>query len=154
MTELEREEWISVLNLVPDEALREVIDDFPADWIIKPKALPQAGLGLLKMRDSALGEPFFLGEFPLSTCWLSVSTQDGLTAEGAALIMDDRFEQAEQLAICDAVLSAKLPGWESVAQLVSLGAERKQILEKERKAILARTRVDFSLLDDAGDDDA
>lgn len=154
MTELEREEWISVLNLVPDEALREVVDNVSADWIIKPKALPQAGLGLLKMRDSALGEPFYLGEFPLSTCWLSISTQDAQTAEGAALIMDDRIEQAERLAICDAVLSAKLPGWEAVAQLVSLGADRKEIIEKERKAILARTRVDFSLLDDAGDDDA
>jgi alpha-D-ribose 1-methylphosphonate 5-triphosphate synthase subunit PhnG len=154
MTELVREEWISTLSLVPDSALREVIDRLPADWVIKPRALPQEGLGLLKLQDSALGEPFYLGEFPLSSCWLSITTQEGLTAEGAALIMDNCIDRAEQLALCDAVLAAKLPGWERVAELLAQGLERKRAIANERKAILAHTRVDFSLLDEAGGDHA
>lgn len=154
MTEIEREEWLSALSLISDAAISEAIDRLPADWVIKPRALPQAGLGLLKLRDSALGEPFYLGEFPLSSCWLSITTQEGLTAEGAALIMDNHIERAEQLAICDAVLAARLPGWEAFAALVSQGLERKRAIANERKAILARTRVDFSLLDEAGDDHA
>ncbi|NJN45355.1 MAG: phosphonate C-P lyase system protein PhnG [Candidatus Competibacteraceae bacterium] len=149
-----REEWVSALSAVPEETLSAVVNRFPSSWKIQPKALPQAGLGMLKMRDSALGDPFYLGEFPLATCWVTVVTEAGEATEGAALIMDDRVERAEQLALCDAVLSARLPGWRQVAELVEQGAERRDELTQERKSMLARTRVDFSLLDDVGDNDA
>ncbi|MEZ5584841.1 MAG: phosphonate C-P lyase system protein PhnG [Candidatus Competibacteraceae bacterium] len=154
MNKLPREAWASALSAVPEETLSAVISRFPGSWKIRPKALPQAGLGMLKMRDSALGEAFYLGEFPLATCWITVVTEAGDMAEGAALIMDDRVERAEQLALCDAVLSARLPGWQQVAELLAQGAERLQDVTQERKSMLARTRVDFSLLDDVGGDDA
>jgi alpha-D-ribose 1-methylphosphonate 5-triphosphate synthase subunit PhnG len=154
MNNLSREEWVSALSAVPEAALREVVDAFPATWTVRPKALPQAGLGMLKMRDSALGEPFYLGEFPLTTCWVKVTTETGDVAEGAALVMDDRIERAEKMALCDAVLASRLPGWEQVMELVKQGAERRRDIARERKSMLARTRVDFSLLDDVGDDDA
>lgn len=154
MTDLSREEWVSALSAVPEAALREVVNAFPATWTVRPKALPQAGLGMLRMRDSALGEPFYLGEFPLATCWVTVTTKTGDVAEGAALVMDDRITCAERMALCDAVLAARLLGWEQVAKLVEQGAESRRRLARERKAMLARTRVDFSLLDDVGDDDA
>jgi len=153
MNKLPREAWASALSAVPKDSLSAVIDRFPSSWKIRPKALPQAGLGMLKMRDSALGDAFYLGEFPLATCWVTVVTEAGDTAEGATLIMDDRIERAEQLALCDAVLSARLPGWQRVAELVELGVERRNEWARERKSMLARTRVDFSLLDDVGDDD-
>jgi alpha-D-ribose 1-methylphosphonate 5-triphosphate synthase subunit PhnG len=154
MNELAREEWVGVLNLVPDSALHEVVDSFPGEWLIKPKSLPQAGLGMLKMRDSAFGEPFYLGEFPLATCWITVTTQEGNSAEGAALIMDDQIERAEQIALCDAVLSSKLPGWQKVQDLIDHGKCLKEKQAIERKAMLALTRVDFSLLDDVGESNA
>lgn len=154
MTDLSREEWVSVLSAVPEAVLREVVNSFPTTWTVSPKALPQAGLGMLKMRDSALSEAFYLGEFPLATCWVTVTTETGDVAEGAALVMDDQVERAEQMALCDAVLAARLPGWQQVAELVEQGAERRRCLARERKVMLARTRVDFSLLDDVGDDHA
>jgi len=68
--------------------------------------------------------------------------------------MDDNLEQSERLAICDAILSAQLPGYEEIDVLLLEGMNRRRQIEAERKSILARTRVDFSLLDDVGDDNA
>jgi alpha-D-ribose 1-methylphosphonate 5-triphosphate synthase subunit PhnG len=154
MNMLAREQWVSALSIVPEQSLESLAKSFPKSWKVAPKALPQSGLGMLKLRDTTQGEAFYLGEFPLATCWLSVTTEAGECAEGAAMVMDDRVDRAEQMALCDAVLSAHLPGWEKVAALIEQGMELRTRQARERKAILARTRVDFSLLDDVGDDDA
>jgi alpha-D-ribose 1-methylphosphonate 5-triphosphate synthase subunit PhnG len=154
MTKLAREQWVSALNMVPEQSLECLANSFPKSWKVTPKALPQSGLGMLKLRDTALGEAFYLGEFPLATCRLIVTTEDGASAEGAAMVMDDRVDRAEQLALCDAVLSARLPGWQRVVALIELGQALCTDQAYERKAVLAATRVDFSLLDDVGDDDA
>ena len=120
----------------------------------RPKSLPQTGLGMLKLNDSAFNEPFYLGEFPLSSAWLEITTNEGQHAEGAAQVMDDNLELTEALALCDAILSARLPGWQRVAAFVDLGMQRRNTIQEERKRMLAHTKVDFSLLDDVGDDDA
>jgi alpha-D-ribose 1-methylphosphonate 5-triphosphate synthase subunit PhnG len=154
MNQLAREQWVSALSMVPEQSLECLTKGFPKSWKVTPKALPQSGLGMLKLRDTTLGEAFYLGEFPLATCWLSITTEDGERAEGCAMVMDEQVDRAEQMALCDAVLSAHLPGWEKVAALIEQGMELRTRQTRERKAILARTRVDFSLLDDVGDNDA
>jgi alpha-D-ribose 1-methylphosphonate 5-triphosphate synthase subunit PhnG len=154
MNMLAREQWVSALSMVPEPSLESLAKSFPTSWKVTPKALPQSGLGMLKLRDTTLGEAFYLGEFPLATCWLSITTEAGEHAEGCAMVMDDRVDRAEQMALCDAVLSANLPGWEKVAALIEQGMALRTRQTYERKAILARTRVDFSLLDDVGDEDA
>jgi alpha-D-ribose 1-methylphosphonate 5-triphosphate synthase subunit PhnG len=154
MKQLAREQWVSALSIVPEPSLENLAKSFPKSWKVMPKALPQSGLGMLKLRDATLGEAFYLGEFPLASCWLSVTTEDGERAEGSAMVMDDRVDRAEQMALCDAVLSAQLPGWEKVAALIEQGMELRTRQTRERKTILARTRVDFSLLDEVGDGDA
>ena len=153
MTNLPREQWVHALSALPEARLQAVVDALPADLRVSPKALPQAGLGMLKMRDSAFGDAFYLGEFPLAGCWVTVTTPEGRSIEGAAWIMDDRTEYAEQLALCDAVMAGRLPGWEAVAELLDHGMRERARRASERKAMLARTKVDFSLLDDVGDDD-
>lgn len=119
--------------------------------MIRPTALPQAGLGMLKLRESAMGEVFYLGEFPMAQCQVSITTPQGQVAEGGAVVMDDCVERVECLAICDAVLNQHLCGWESVMALVEKGECLRRKIEADRKAILAHTRVDFSLLDDVGE---
>lgn len=113
-------------------------------------SIPQSGLGMLKLKDSAFDEPFYLGEFPLATAWVEVQTPEGIIAEGAAQIMDDRIELAEALALCDAVLSARLPGWQQLAEMLEEGMSVLKAIRQERKQMLASTLVDFSLLDDVG----
>jgi alpha-D-ribose 1-methylphosphonate 5-triphosphate synthase subunit PhnG len=154
LKKLPREQWLAALSRVPESALEELVAGFPSNWIVQAKTLPQSGLGMLKMRDTALGEAFYMGEFPLSNCWISVRTEDGHEAQGAAWIMDDRAERAEQMALCDAVLSARLPGWEQVEDLLEIGLKVQEDVSRERKSLLAKTRVNFSLLDDAGEDNA
>jgi alpha-D-ribose 1-methylphosphonate 5-triphosphate synthase subunit PhnG len=151
---LGRHEWVSALNSLPVDEVISCATELSKGWEVRPKSMPQSGLGMLKLRESAFGETFYLGEFPFASAWLEVTTPDGDVAEGAAQVMDDRQELAESLAICDAVLAARLPGWKRVLGLLDKGQAAKEATARERKQILASTRVDFSLLDDAGDNDA
>jgi len=148
----ERKNWISALNAIPSNELISTIEELTEDWIVKPKSIPQSGLGVLKINDSAFNEPFFLGEFPFASAWVEILTPQGLSAEGAAQVMDDRIELAESLALCDAILSTQLPGWEQVTALVEKGMMIRKAIDQQRKQILACTQVDFSLLDDVGDE--
>lgn len=151
--QLPREQWVAALSKVAEQKLSKTLDSLTQHWTIKAKTLPQSGLGMLKMRDSALGDNYYMGEFPLATCWLSVHTDQGKTAEGAAWIMDDNKERAEQMALCDAILSGCLPGWEQIFDLLELGTTIQAGETRERKSMLAKTRVNFSLLDDVGEQD-
>jgi alpha-D-ribose 1-methylphosphonate 5-triphosphate synthase subunit PhnG len=81
-----------------------------------------------------------------------VITSDGQSAEGAAQVMDDRIEIAELLALCDAILSGRLPGHERVHAMIEQGLSVQREKQVERKRILAATQVDFSLLNDVGDE--
>ncbi|MFT7371431.1 MAG: alpha-D-ribose 1-methylphosphonate 5-triphosphate synthase subunit PhnG [Oleiphilaceae bacterium] len=150
---IDQTQWVSALSALPSEELLTVTSELSRDWSISPKSLPQSGLGVLKLNDSAFEEPFYLGEFPLASAWLEIKTADGKMAQGAAQVMNDRIEVAEALAICDAVLSAKLPGWEKIAELLKHGKTRQEATRRERQQILATTQVDFSLLDEASDDE-
>lgn len=116
-------------------------------------ALPRAGLGLLTSRDGACLESFYLGEFPLSTCHVELSCPDGRKAEGGAQVMADDVELASALAVLDAVLAAKLSGWEEVRELIARGAERRNQQDHRRRALLATTKVDFAPLAETGDDE-
>ncbi|MDT8371858.1 MAG: phosphonate C-P lyase system protein PhnG [Gammaproteobacteria bacterium] len=156
---IERTKWVAALTTQPTDKLMAVIADVSSNWTIRPKSLPQSGLGMLKLNDSAFEDAFYLGEFPLSSAWVEIRTTEGLIAEGAAQVMDDRVDVAEALALCDAVLSAQLPGWETIARLVEEGVATREATRQDRKQILASTQVNFSLLDDVsgddvGDDDA
>ncbi len=151
MTDIPRENWQRALQALPETQLTELLAGFPECWKVEPMSLPQSGLGLLQLRESTLGEAFYLGEFPLSDCHIRITTDSGICAEGGARILDDRLQRAEHMAICDAVLSARLPGWEKVALLVEQGEQCRQRIADERKSILARTRVDFSLLEENDD---
>ncbi|MCW8901930.1 MAG: phosphonate C-P lyase system protein PhnG [Gammaproteobacteria bacterium] len=147
---LERTLWVSALSALPSNELIEITSKLSEGWTLRPKSVPQAGLGMLQIKDSAFHQAFYLGEFPLASAWLEVTTLDGRRAEGAAQVMDDCIEIAEALALCDAILSAQLPGWEKVSMMIEKGLTLRNTINKERKMMLARTRVDFSLLDDTG----
>jgi len=151
---IQRTAWVSALKALPTNNLLSLTAKLSEDWTLRPISVPQSGLGMMKLKDSAFNETFYLGEFPLASAWLEVITPDGHKAEGAAQVMDDRVEVAEALALCDAVLSSQLPGWEQIYNMVEQGVAINEKTNRERKMMLARTRVDFSLLDNVGDDNA
>lgn len=146
-----RSQWVRALSMVDKADLMQQVNGLSANWVIKPKSQPQAGLGVLTLKESTLSESFFLGEFPLASVWVEVTTQAGQVAEGAANVMHDDVSYAEALALCDAILANELNGWQEITRLLSMGVAAIDHEENVRKALLASTRVDFSLLEDAGD---
>jgi len=151
---IQRTAWVRALKALPTNNLLALTTKLSEDWTLRPKSVPQSGLGMMKLKDSAFNETFYLGEFPLATAWLEVTTADGHKAEGAAQVMDDRVEVAEALALCDAILSSKLPGWKQIYNMMEQGVAINERTNRERKMMLARTKVDFSLLDNVGGDNA
>jgi len=147
--------WLRALLARPAERIQTLAQQLceQGGWQLSPKALPQTGLGMLQLTDSALQDGYNLGEFPFSSAWLTITLPDGRRVEGAAQVMDDRVALAEALAVCDAVLRHCLPGREAVEDELSAGHADLITQQRERDAMLARTRVDFSLLDSNDDDE-
>ncbi|MBI5781255.1 MAG: phosphonate C-P lyase system protein PhnG [Rhodocyclales bacterium] len=153
MMNLERKDWIRALTAHPATVLNALAEDVTAGCDVKFKSLPQAGLGLLTLTDGAFHEPYYLGEFPLSACSIELSLSDGRQAAGGAQVMADDAELARSLAILDAVLAARFPGWERVSAHIESGASRRAEEDRRRRVMLAATRVDFAMLNNAEDDD-
>lgn len=150
---LQRTDWIRALQKIPAPKLIETTEHLSKNWSIRFKTVPQCGLGMIQLQDSAFEEPFYLGEFPISSAYLEIKTETGTIAEGAAQIMDDHRELAEAMAICDAILSTQIEGYAEIVTLLEEGQQKVEEETQERKRILAKTQVDFSLLDDVGEDD-
>jgi len=149
----DRSQWMRLLSGLDADKLVSEVGAVSSGWQISPKSLPQSGLAMLKLQDSAYCEPFYLGEIPLATAWLEIMTLEGSTAEGAARIMTDNIDLVQALAVCDAILANRLPGYERIVELIKQGQKICAQEEQRRKSMLAATRVDFSLLDAVGDDD-
>lgn len=123
------------------------------DYIVTYPVLPQTGLAMLQLEEGALGTAFYLGEFPLAKCEVSLQLSDGRQVNGAAQIMDDRVEFAQALALLDAVLAHQLPGCDEAQILLNLGMKKIADEEAIRQRMLAQTRVDFSMLSVTEEDD-
>lgn len=149
---IERNDWVRALTAHPTADIKNLAERLTANADVKLLSLPQAGLGLLTLTDGAFHEPYYLGEFPLSSCSIELALPDGRTAAGGARVMADDAELARALAILDAILAARFPGWEQVSEHVQSGMLRRDEEEHRRRAVLAATRVDFALLGSAGAD--
>lgn len=148
MTHLERKDWIRALAAHPPASLIAFADELTNGCDVRFTRLPQAGLGLMTLTDGAFHEPYYLGEFPLSTCSIEIVLADGRKSAGGAQIMADDAELAQALAVLDGILAGRLPGWERIAEQVALGAARCAETDRRRRAMLATTRVDFAMLND------
>jgi alpha-D-ribose 1-methylphosphonate 5-triphosphate synthase subunit PhnG len=148
-----RKDWPSALCALHANEVKATVTELLREIEVRDVALPQAGLGLLSLRDGAFREAFFLGEIPVARAEVVVRAATGDEVRGGALIVDDRARLARSIAILDAVMAGKLPGWEQAASLVQQGIEIRKQKDSERKKLLAATRVDFSLLGQEDDED-
>lgn len=151
MIDIPRSQWIKALTAHPETILIELANSLGNNWEITHEALPETGLSLLQMQDGVFEEPYYLGEIPLSTAWVKL-TANGKSWQGAASVMNDTPGLAVALAICDAILANQLPGWQQVSKFVKQGIVKKQEEERLRGAMLAKTRVNLSLLTPEVDD--
>jgi len=141
-----RSDWARALTALERWRVRETVAELSKHWQLHPRQVPTAGLALLQLRDGAFGEGYFLGEATLSTADLLIELADGRTAQGAARILADDAELAQDVAVCDAVLAGQLPGWEQIAALVDEGLAVRHKENRVRRSILARTRVEFDVM--------
>lgn len=148
-----RNQWLRYWAAVPTEQTEALAADIASQCTVRDVTLPQSGLGLLKLPDSALNDLYFLGEVPVSQAHVEVITNDGTRAEGGARLMDDRPSLVRALAVLDATLAARLPRHEQALDLLRTGMSQVKETEVERHAMLAATRVDFSLLGIGSEDD-
>lgn len=138
--------WIRSLQQVPVNEIKAVVDSVIHEYSVSYKSLPQSGLGVLQTKDTAMHEPYFLGEFPIATSWVVLTNQHGQAFEGAAKIMDDDENLASLFAVCDAMMANDLIGSSKLAELIELGHFKLEKEAQTRKAMLGSTAVDFSLL--------
>ncbi|MEJ2403648.1 MAG: phosphonate C-P lyase system protein PhnG [Candidatus Thiodiazotropha sp.] len=152
---LERKEWMRALTAHEAVEIHGLAERLVQGCEVRHQSLPQAGLGLLTLSDGAFNEPYYLGEFPLSISCIELHLSNGQRAQGGAQVMVDDADLARSLAILDAVLASRLPGWEEAADLIRTGEEKRREQAQRRNRILTSTRVDFSLLGtvDKGDED-
>lgn len=148
-----RSQWLRYWSAVPAEKTEALAADIAGLCEVRDVTLPQNGLGLLKLPDSALNDLYFLGEVPVSHAHVEVTAPDGTRSEGGARLLDDRQSLARALAVLDATLAERLPKHEQALDLLNTGRTAVQQVQAERNAILATTRVDFSLLGDGSEDD-
>ncbi len=148
-----RRDWPKALACQSKQTLKALLDEWGTQWTIRPVQLTQTGLAMLQLRDSAFNDPYFLGEVPLASAWVELVTGDGERVQGAAQLLDDDSEKIELLAVCDAVLAHQLSGWQALHQLLEMGLQQLSEQQAVRNAMLAKTRVDFALLNAAEDDD-
>ncbi|MGC9423697.1 phosphonate C-P lyase system protein PhnG [Vibrio sp.] len=141
-----RSHWIRALKLVPIDEIKVVIDTVIHQFTVSYKSLPQSGLGVLQTKDTAMHEPYFLGEFPVATSWVCLTDAQGNAFEGAAQLMDDDENLASLFAVCDAILANNLESCNKLIDLVEMGEYKFQQEASTRKAMLGSTAVDFSLL--------
>ncbi|MCC6574935.1 MAG: phosphonate C-P lyase system protein PhnG [Planctomycetes bacterium] len=155
-TSTPRGQWIHALSALPRRIVFDSARRLTLDAQVQPQALAQAGLAMLRVREGALGEVFNLGEIPLATAQVEVVDDDGRKSRGAAQVMDASAEYAQALAILDAIMAGNLRGAHEVVELIESGLALRRAEASQREAMLARTRVDFSLLSPAtgrADDD-
>jgi alpha-D-ribose 1-methylphosphonate 5-triphosphate synthase subunit PhnG len=149
----DRAQWLRLWSALPAAAVKALAADLAGRYPVEDLALPQSGLGLLPLSDSALGDTYFIGEIPLAQAHVRVTPNQGPSAEGAAILLDDRAGVARAMAVLDAVLAARLPGCEAALQLLAQGETALAEQSRQRRALLAATRVDFALLGTNEEDD-
>lgn len=153
MNSIPRSQWLRMWQAMKPDQIKALAKDVSAACSITDLHVPKAGLGLLQLRDSTLGDAYFLGEIPVTKSHVRIHHTNGEIAEGAAVCMDDRVALTRAMAILDGVLAAQLPGWELVEHSLHTGASQVHADTALRRANLSATKVDFSLLSALEDDD-
>ncbi len=146
MTTYERSLWVKALTAHSLETICNLAEEISKNWHIKHRTLPKNGLSLLTLQDGVFHEPYYLGEIPISHAYLSLINEQGDSYDGAAQVMTDSEDLAVALAVCDAVMANQLECWEKVAHYIDLGMKKREEENRIRGIMLAKTKVNFSLL--------
>lgn len=141
-----RQRWMAVLakaSLADLEARMATCGDLPEYRLLRS---PESGLTMVRGRVGSTGQPFNLGEIPLTRCVVQVEQSAGDPILGFSYVAGRSRRQAELAALCDALLQH--PQWHSSlhTQVVDPLAKLAQAHQSEVAAQTAATRVNFFTL--------
>lgn len=150
-----RASWPSLLALLPSATIAESLARVQElGYSFGPIQPSGDGFALLQLEDSTQRQPFNLGELPLATAVVRVTTPDGRTLDGAAQLMTSDVAQVEGIAVWDAILAddaqedeAKA-AWRIGAALLEQAQVARDELTQQRQAILGATKVKFQMMDE------
>ena len=115
------------------------LDGAPAFTWLRP---PETGTVMLRGRIGGTGALFNVGEATLTRCTLR--TDDGRIGVGTVLGRD--AAQAEQIALCDAMLQSPATAAQVLADVVGILLEAEHRQHATQAAATAASRVDFFTL--------
>jgi alpha-D-ribose 1-methylphosphonate 5-triphosphate synthase subunit PhnG len=114
---------------------------------------PTMGLVMMRSQESVEGVVFNVGELLISESTLSV---DGVI--GCGVIMGNDVDNARRLALIDAVTHNSDPKWsawkERFEAWITEQREQQIVQQEERFKLIARTKVDFELMDSEQEEEA
>lgn len=149
---IERRHLATCLAAADRDQLLHAAAQLTEGLAITPLQPAESGLALMQWQDAVMHQPFFLGEVPMARAAVALTDHRGERAEGGAVVMADDADLAHALALLDAIFAHRWPGAEVVEALALGGAAARERVRAQRQAGLQRTRVDFSLLAEADDD--
>lgn len=151
-TKIERQHLVACLTAADRDQVLHTAGRLAQGLTLTPLQPAESGLALMQWQDAVMHQPFFLGEVPIARAAVALVNARGERAQGGAVLMADDAELAHALAVLDAVHTHRWPGVELVEALALGGATARNRVRAQRQAGLQRTRVDFSLLAEADDD--
>lgn len=151
-SKIERRHLVTCLAAADRDQVLHAAAQLAEGLAITPLQPAESGLALMQWRDAVMHQPFFLGEVPMARAAIALTDHRGQRAEGGAVVMADDADLAHALALLDAIHSHDWPGAGVVEALALSGAAARERVRTQRQAGLQRTRVDFSLLAEADDD--
>ena len=105
---------------------------------------PREELVMVKVRESARNSLFYLGEALMCSCRVRIAD-----AMGFGYVLGSKRNAAYNLALIDAAFSSgeefeRMPKWE---ERIEKEAKRQRDKRAKNRALIERTRVDFSTMD-------
>ena len=105
---------------------------------------PREELVMVKVRESARNSLFYLGEALMCSCRVRIAD-----AMGFGYVLGSKRNAAYNLALIDAAFSSgeefeRMPKWE---ERIEKEAKRQRDKRAKTRALIERTRVDFSTMD-------
>ena len=105
---------------------------------------PREELVMVKVRESARNSLFYLGEALMCSCRVRIAD-----AMGFGYVLGSKRNAAYNLALIDAAFSSgeefeRMPKWE---ERIEKEAKRQRDKQAKNRALIERTRVDFSTMD-------
>lgn len=105
---------------------------------------PREELVMVKVRESARNSLFYLGEALMCSCRVRIADTMGF-----GYVLGSKRNAAYNLALIDAAFSSgetfeRMPKWE---QRIEKEAKRQRDKQVKSRALIERTRVDFSTMD-------